>query len=342
MGRHCANHGGAGYLRGSVGPALSNILYIANEGANMRHVLSILLLAMAGWVASAGFSSRAWSQTPASTPEARLESSSADAVKFIEAFNKQDVESLAKQFLPDGELIDETGTVYQGREEISGLLTNFFEKFPAAKIETEVESVRTVGPIAFEEGVRVITTDDRGDRNVLRYVAIRLQTPDGWQIASLRDFEEPLLPTPHERLQPLAWLVGDWVNEGDDGRIKISYQWSEDKNYLVGTYRVSRDGEELMNSQQRIGWDPALGQVRSWLFDSDGGFADGRWTQVDDAWIIKSSATLPDGTTGSATVTFEPESETRFTMKGRDRISGDERLDDFDVIVTKLPQVEKK
>ena len=60
------------------------------------------------------------------------------------------------------------------------------------------------------------------------------------RIVSLRDFADDRSTTPHDRLQPLAWLVGDWVNESSDAAVKISYRWSEDKNFLLGDYHVTR------------------------------------------------------------------------------------------------------
>jgi hypothetical protein len=54
-----------------------------------------------------------------------------------------------------------------------------------------------------------------------------------------------------------------------------------------------------MAGMQIIGWDPAAKQIRSWVFDSDGGFAEGRWTKKEDGWYITTSGTLPDG--GKAT-----------------------------------------
>jgi hypothetical protein len=90
-----------------------------------------------------------------------------------------------------------------------------------------------------------------------------------------------------------------------------------------------------MKSSQRIGFDPLTGKVRSWMFDSDGGFADANWTPVEDSWVIKSSAVLPDGLTGSATVTVTPIDKDHFTLKGTERIVGDERDDDFEFKVAR-------
>ena len=63
----------------------------------------------------------------------------------IEAFNKGDAAALAALFAEKGELVDENGNVYSGREQIAGLFKAFFERFPKAELQMEVTGVRTVG-----------------------------------------------------------------------------------------------------------------------------------------------------------------------------------------------------
>ena len=70
-------------------------------------------------------------------------------------------------------------------------------------------------------------------------------------------------------------------------------------------------------------------------FVSDGGYADGIWTLVEDAWVIKSSAVMPDGLTGSATITVSPKGVDRYLMTGTERIVGDERDQDFEYTVVR-------
>lgn len=257
--------------------------------------------------------------------------------KLVEAFNAGKADELAGMFLPQGELIDEHGTLYQGRQEIEGLLTKFFTKFPESKLTVQVESIRVIGPVAIEEGTRHTASKGDGEQAHVRYTIVRTKVGENWMIASLRDYNDESVPAPHDRLQPLAWLVGDWVNESTDAAVKISYRWSEDKNFLLGDFDITRGGEVVMKSTQRIGWDPLAGKIRSWMFDSDGGYADGNWTLVEEAWVIKSVAVMPDGQTGSATVTMTPVDKNRFTMKGTERIVGEERDADFEVTVIKPP-----
>lgn len=257
--------------------------------------------------------------------------------KLVNAFDAGKVDDLAALFLPKGELIDEHGTIYQGQQEVKELLTRYFAKFPGVKLTLNVESIRVIGPVAIEEGTRYTTAKESGERSQVRYTTVRAKVGEEWLIASLRDFTDDQVPMPGDRLQPLAWLVGDWINESPDSAVKISYQWSEDKNFLLGSFDINENGAVVMKSTQRIGWDPLAGKIRSWMFDSDGGYADGSWTMVEDAWVIKSVAVMPDGQSGSATITMTPKDNTHFTMQATDRLLGEERESDFAVTVVKTP-----
>lgn len=258
-------------------------------------------------------------------------------VRLTTAFNAGSVDDVAAVFLPKGELIDEEGTVYQGPAEIKTLLKAFFEKFPGAKLSTEVELVRIVGPVAIEDGTRTITTQDGSVKSQFRYTAVWAKADKEWQLASFRDFADEPEPTPHDYLQPLAWLVGEWMNEGADGKVAITYRWSEDTNFLLGDYQFNAGGGAPRRSVQRIGWDPAAGRIRSWLFDADGGFSEGHWTVMDDGVVVKSSSVNPDGSTASATMTLIPAGSDRFTITGTDRIVGQTREDDFEITVVRRP-----
>ena len=260
----------------------------------------------------------------------------AAAEQVVKRFDAGQAKELAAAFTDDGEFIDENGVLHQGQEELQTLFSKFFEKYPGAKLTVEIESVRAVGPnLAIEEGTRTIT--DKGDASSqTRYVTILNKADGQWRIASTRDFASDVL-TPQDRLQGLAWLVGDWVNEGSDAVVKISYRWSEDKNYLLGDYSIVVDGNSIMKSTQRIGWNPVTQRVQSWLFDSDGGFSEGQWTASEDGWMVKSNSVIADGRTGSATLRYLPQGEDRFLLSGVDRIVGDEVAEDFEVAVARKP-----
>jgi len=262
--------------------------------------------------------------------------------QLMAAFNAGKADVLAAMFLPKGELIDEAGTVYQGQQEIKELLNAFFKQFAGAKLAITTESIRLVGPIAIDEGTRTLTTADSKLKTQFRYIAVWAKADKGWQLASLRDFSDDPGPTPHDSLEPLAWLIGDWINEGADGKVAISYRWSDDKNFLLGEFQINSAEDAPRKSSQRIGWDPSVNKIRSWLFDSDGGFAEATWTLIDDAIVIKSSSVNPDGTTASATLNIVVKDKDHYSIEGTDRIVGDDREEDFEITVARRPPAVSK
>lgn len=283
---------------------------------------------------SASWASPGWAQEDAAVRKG--------AEQLTAAFNAGKVDEIVAMFLPQGELIDEEGTVYQGSKEIKALLEAFFARFPGAKLSVNIESIRLLGPIALEEGTRTITTKDGATKSQFRFLAVRVKADDGWKLASMRDFADDPAPTAHDRLQEVAWLVGDWVNEGADGKVAITYRWSEDKNFLLGEFQFNPGEGEARKSSQRIGWDPATGKIRSWLFDADGGFAEGSWTLVEDGVVIKSASVNPDGATASATISIVPVDKNRFIMAGTERIVGNDREPDFEITVVRRPPTAAK
>jgi uncharacterized protein (TIGR02246 family) len=260
-----------------------------------------------------------------------------EAEATVRAFNAADATALASMFLESGELVDEQENLTSGRAAITELFKAFFTRFPKAVLEMQVTSVRPVGEaMVVEEGERRITADEGAAAAQMRYVAIRSRQGDRWPIASYREFTDEPLPTPQEVLQSVAWLVGDWVDESPDARTSMRFAWSEDGNFLLGDYRISGpDGEST--STQRIGWDAVTGQLRSWTFDSDGGFSEGEWDPVEDGWVVKSEATMPDGTTGSATMTISVKDADHFVVRSGDRILGGVEQPDFECTIARKP-----
>jgi uncharacterized protein (TIGR02246 family) len=261
-----------------------------------------------------------------------------EAAATVKAFNAGDAKALAAMFIDDGELVDENGNITETRGEIEALFRRFFERFPKASLEMEVTDMRAVGDeILVEEGVRRITADAGAAAAQLRYVAVRSKQGDRWPIASYREFADDPVPTPREMLASLEWIVGDWVDESPEGRTAISFRWSEDGNFLIGEYNLTVRGQVAGKSTQRIGWDPVEGELHSWTFDSDGGFSEGEWMAAGDGWVVKSEATMPDGSTGSATVTITPKDADHFSVESTDRIVGGAQEPDFKLVVARKP-----
>lgn len=290
---------------------------------------------------------------PSSTPErdSAAESdaatvASADGLQrrhreFVEAFNRGDIEALVGSFAADGELIDEQGFLYRGRDELKALFEGFFASFPGARLDIQVDSLRALGnAMAIEEGTRWIEAADRGSVAAFRYVSVYSRSGDDWLIHSIREAAVEPIPTIADRLAPLASLEGEWVNEGAEANVEVRFRWNAERTYLLGEFRVVRPGEPPRSTSQRIGWDPLQQRIRSWTFEADGGFSQGEWTPTETGFLIKSSAVLADGTTGSATLRMEKDSSDRLIMKGTDRVVGTSVGEDFEITIVRRPRLD--
>ena len=82
-------------------------------------------------------------------------------------------------------------------------------------------------------------------------------------------------------------------------------QWKSPEKFLCQEYTIG-SGEANFTVTVLIGWDPAARVVRSWIFDSGGGFADGTWQQRGNTWKITELGTLPDGRLSSSTSQWQP------------------------------------
>lgn len=292
-------------------------------------------LALMAWTAGAATVD---AQAPAARDDRITKMVAAEAEATVKAFNAGDAAALSGMFLEDGELVDENGTVTGTRAEIAALFKRFFEKFPRATLEMEVTDARAVGDdLLIEEGVRRITADQAAAAAQVRYVAVRTKEGDRWPLASYREFADDPLPAAAEMLAPLDWLVGEWVDESPEGSTRISYQWSDDGNFLLGEYNLSVGGRSASKSIQRIGWDPVEGRLRSWTFDADGGFSEAEWMAGESGWLVKSEATLPDGTTGSATITIRPTDPDHFVVESTDRVIGGVEEPDVKLVIARKP-----
>jgi hypothetical protein len=169
------------------------------------------------------------------------------------------------------------------------------------------------------------------------YTVLYARRDGRWRIADVREEPDPVVP-PHDRLEALAWLVGDWLDEGDDAVVRVNARWSDDGNFLLRTFTVKLQGRPALSIVQRIGWDPLARQIRSWEFDSEGGYGEGRWTSDGDRWIVKHNSVRPEGSTASATNVMTRERSDLIRWVSTDRIvDGRSEPDETTYTLVKVP-----
>ena len=101
-------------------------------------------------------------------------------------------------------------------------------------------------------------------------------------------------------LEELGWMIGKWVDEGEDAKITTTCSWKMNRKFLTRSFRVTLDNQITLTGNQVIGWDPLAGQIRSWTFDSEGGIGEGLWIRDGKRWLVKTSFVLANGDRASA------------------------------------------
>ena len=226
---------------------------------------------------------------------------------YVAAFNAGDAATLAKLWTEHGEMIGPMGDRSQGRAEIQEQFADYFAKAKGAKLELADTTIELQSPsTAVETGLARVLVPDQ-EPSETEYRAVHVKTADGWRIDGVRETELALpAPSHYEQLQELAWMVGEWSDAEGASRIESNCRWSRNQNFLIQSFHVTRGDDDVeFEGTQIIGWDPQNQTVRSWLFDSDGGFGAGRWSQQDGRWTATTLQVLPDGRAGSATNIYE-------------------------------------
>lgn len=258
------------------------------------------------------------------------------AVAFVKAFNSGDAHAVAEMYADNARLIDCAGEVAEGREAIEREYKALFEENPGLKIEVLVDDLRVVSAdAAIEEGATRVTPKDGAQPVVNRYSVVSIKKDGKWKFASVRETPGDL--TVEEHLKPIAWMVGEWVDESSDSSIRSTCRWAPHKQALIREFSIITSGEVVMSGTQRIGWDPRAEQIKSWEFDSEGGHGEGLWAQYGDRWIIKATAVLRDGRTATATHVITPVDSNTCRWRTSDRTVGSHVIPEVDDFVMVRP-----
>ena len=248
------------------------------------------------------------------------------AIEYIEAVETGDAEKAASFWTADGDLIDPQGKAVKARE--------LFEKLAAGprherpKMTIKSQNLRFVRPdVALEDGSYEVAAVGDGRPTLRRFTAVWVKQDGQWLLDSVR--EAPLVAGRGSRLAPLAFLVGDWVEEEGETQTLISCKFNATKTYLLRTITVKQDGKVVFSGEQRIGWDPTTEQFRSWLFDLDGGRTEGDWRQDADTWVVEATGVAADGKQSTSTRVYQSLGPDQFTVESINGQADGEPLPDF-------------
>jgi uncharacterized protein (TIGR02246 family) len=271
---------------------------------------------------------------PALAPEARPV---ADLVAaFAKAYNAQDAVALAGVFAADAELIDAEGGATAGAQPIAEAFAALVQE-SGVQIAPAVEAVKFLAPnVAQFRGTSTLTYGPSGPPSQSKFRGLAVGSQAGWKIAELRDEPVPA-PAPesnYDNLKELEWMVGDWVDESADAKVGSSIKWALNRNYLVREYSVEIKDEAPMSGVMWLGFDPQSQQIKSWVFDSNGGHGTAIWTRSgDNQWVLKAQGVTRDGRPSSATQIITLLNKDAVKHSSIDRIIGGEIAPDIEEIV---------
>jgi len=229
------------------------------------------------------------------------------AEAFVEAFNKGDAKAVSEFWTPDGDYVDEDARVLKGRKAIEASFADLFSKNKDLKLHIEVAARKFPTPdTAIEDGNSMVIAPDGRAPSRSRYTNVLVKKDGKWLLESVREAAYAA-PSNYEYLRPLEWLIGEWAGESADGKVvgRVNFEWGPGKNFIVATRTVEHQDALMQNGTQWIGWDPVAKQIRSWNFEGDGGFSEGKWSNDGNTWTIKTDSTVVDGSkvTGVNTAT---------------------------------------
>lgn len=243
---------------------------------------------------------------------------------YIQAYNNHDAGELSQYWAEDAILVDpRTGATIKGREAIKDRFEQIFEGTDETgypKLEFKSTSLAFQGKNkAIENGTAVVTNPD-GSIEETSFRVIFEKKDSKWLISQASEVDMEEAPSHYEDLKELSWLTGGkWIDEDEDTTIEQNYEWDKNKNFIIHKFAVNVHNALDLEGQQIIGWDPNTNQIRSWIFDSDGGFGEGKWQIKGDKIIVENSFILPDGGKSSATNIYNKINENTFTWESTDR-----------------------
>jgi hypothetical protein len=154
-----------------------------------------------------------------------------------------------------------------------------------------------------------------------------------WQMALVREW-----PNDNASLRDLEWLIGTWVAKRDEADVHTTYEWLWNKTFIRVDFSI-REKERTLSGFQIIGKDLASGQLRSWTFESEGGFGAASWTRDGKKWVLDAAGHLANGKIMTATNILTPLSADSFTWQSVDRTIDGEEVDDLPPVkVTRVKQ----
>ncbi len=241
---------------------------------------------------------------------------------YAEAFQAKDAQAVAALWSPDAVYLNRlTGEQVVGRSSIAEEFEKLFDSAEKLRLSLEVISIDFVSPnVALEEGIATYSSADavsteESTTEVISYSAVYVRHDGKWLLDRVTDKPIPPTRSNYEHLKPLEWMIGSWVDDDETAQVVTDCKWTKNRNFISRSFAVSYGDQISLSGMQFMGWDPAVKQIRSWTFDSDGGFSEGTWTRDQNKWIVNKQGIVHTGERALATNVIKEIDENSFSFQ---------------------------
>jgi uncharacterized protein (TIGR02246 family) len=243
---------------------------------------------------------------------------------FSAAFKKGDGKAVAAMWTAEGEYVGDDGVTFRGRAALEKAYGEFFTKNPDNALEIEVESMRFPSKdTAVVEGHFKLHQGKKKELTVSKCSFLYAREDGKWLIAIAREW-----PGDGLSLRDLEWLVGTWETKRDGTTVSTKYEWTANKSFIRCQFSVTKDGKTHTGTQM-IGKDPALGALRVWTFEDDGGIGDTDITRDGKKWVFAARGVTADGRMLTAHNLMTPIDADSFLWQSVERVLDGEELPDL-------------
>jgi uncharacterized protein (TIGR02246 family) len=214
---------------------------------------------------------------------------------MVQAFEKRDAAAIAANYTAEGEFIRNDGEPIRGRAQIEKAFAEYFKTLKGKpKLEVQSDGLRFPSADSAIAEVTLRLKNEAGEIIASSWRNTLLMREGGqWKVAIVREWDRDA--GEDVALKELEWLIGTWQASTKEREVTTTYEWDENKVFIRGKYTVKEGGKVIESGMQMIGKDNAEGCIRSWVFQSDGGFGGGVWTREGKRWTVDVHGVMPDG-----------------------------------------------
>ncbi len=260
---------------------------------------------------------------------------------YVDSYNRGDASAAASHWSRQGSYLTMTGESAKGPDRIKPAMEKFFAEHKGITVKVALFDVQVqAGGRAIAKGFAVFQRSGEENDEAL-FAAMYVKEKGAWKLLKVEEEESSVPLDTIAKLGELEWLIGDWVDQDESGRVETTFRWTKDYAFINGTFRVTVGDRVDLEGTQVIGWDPVAKKIRSWIFDTKAGFGEGEWSGAGNKWTVNVGSVLGTGQKASSLNIYTYVDPNSFTWQSVGREVDGELLPDIDEVTVVRKNAQK-